>query len=146
MLTAQSENLMPCLVGSEPGPWKYRLELRNAEVQSALLVADGADATPRVTTLTTCVEEVLRSLRFRQLGQSIEVRVSRRQAFGVAHGGIGGGIGAVNSGSTRSPPNAGVGSRVHRTPRVRPGSLNVRGGLPADVVLVRYSFALTPPR
>ncbi|MFK7999298.1 MAG: AgmX/PglI C-terminal domain-containing protein [Polyangiales bacterium] len=136
MLTAQSERLMECIVGSEPGPWRYRLELRNAGVHSAALVADGTDATPSVT---TCVEEVLRSLRFPQLGQSIEVRVSRREIFGVVPGGIGGiggggGIGAVRGGSTRSPPNAGIGSRVQRTPRVRPGSLDVRGGLASDIV------------
>lgn len=134
-LAAQAARLTSCLVGSETGPWRYRLALDNAQVRAVELVADGTGVAPSTTPLTTCVAEVLRSLRFRRLGRSIEVRVSRRQVFGgagIGGGGLGG-FGAVR-GSTGSPPNSGMRSSARTSARVRPGTVNVRGGLAVDIV------------
>lgn len=119
MLTREADQLFPCMVGGEDGPWMFRLDLRNGRVRSAELVSGGSEAdSPTATRLTTCVEGVLQTLRFRRLGASIEVRVSKQQIFGLG-------------------PTDTIGGLVSRTrarARIRPGRPDVRGGLAQEIV------------
>lgn len=117
MLIREADQLFPCMVGREEGPWTFRLDLRNGRVRSAELVSDGTEAdAPTATTLTTCVEGVLQTLRFRRLGASIEVRVSN--VFGLG----------------RTNTIGGLVSRTRARARIRPSRPDVRGGLAQEIV------------
>lgn len=145
MLADERSRFLPCLTGADngsaEGPWLFRLALRaGGNVRAVELVTPSSEAGPE--TLTSCLSTALQALRYRHLGSSIEVRVSRGlgdtgfgglglQGTGPGSGGSAGGIGLGSVGTA----NRGNGmSAMRSTPRVRPGRAEVRGSLSREII------------
>lgn len=131
MLAGERARVGNCLTSDGAGPWTFRLLLRdNGRVRSAELISDGTDAEEAsATTLTSCVARFLRTLRFRQLGTSIEVRVSKRS------GAVVGRLRGTGRGRLYGRGRLGLGAMgTMGVPRVRSGRAEVRGPLSREVI------------
>lgn len=160
MLAAEGSRFSPCLTGSDEGPWLFRLALRaNGRVRAAELVTPSSEASG-AETLTSCLSSALQALRYRHLGASIEVRVSRNHiSVGAGFGGLGlrgtgrGGEGnAIGLGSLGTVSRGNGMSAMRSTPRVRPGRAEVRGSLSREIIRrvirrhrneIRYCYELS---
>lgn len=148
MLGGESSRFASCLDGNGDGPWMFQVALRtNGRVRSATLISDGPPDGANEA-LASCLATSLRALRFRDLGTSIDVRVSRQLFAQAGHGfgglglrgtGRGGGgtgqgtIGLGNLGRIGMGTTRGMGT-MRTVPRVRPGRAEVRGSLSREII------------